>query len=161
MNEQPATYYLSVNGEKVGPYTFDDLKQIPLTDKTLVWVEGKGEWFEAKDLSELSSLLPHKAESEVSSSTYNALPKTWFVEAILVTIFCCMPFGVVGLVYAIQVRSMIEVGRLDLAEKFSVQAKNWTIISFFIGLFFVFIWVILVILSFLSGITSQLELFPA
>ncbi len=161
MNEKYEVYYLSVDGEKMGPYTFEDLKKIPITAKTLVWVEDKGVWSEAKDLNELSSLLPQYTDSDLSASTYKAPPKTWFIESILVTIFCCMPFGVVGLVYAIQVRSMIEIGRLDLAEKFSKQAKTWTIISFFVGLFFVFIWVLLVILSFLSGIANQLELFPA
>lgn len=161
MNENPTIYYLSVDGEKMGPYTLDDLKKIPLTAKTLVWIEERGVWSEAEELSELSSLLPQSTDAEPHLFTYKAPPKTWFVESILVTIFCCMPFGVVGLVYAIQVRSMIEIGRLDLAEKFSKQAKIWTVISFFIGLCFVFVWVLLVILSFLSGVADRLELFPA
>jgi len=161
MNENPKTYYLSIDGEKRGPYALEELKKIPITAKTLVWIEERERWFNAEDLSELSSLLPPKTEETTDSSVYRIPPKTWFIESILVTIFCCMPFGVVGLVYAVQVRSMIEIGRLDLAENFSKQAKNWTIIGFFIGLCIVFLWVLLVILSFLSGVATQLELFPA
>ena len=30
----------------------------------------------------------------------NVQPKTWLVESILVTLFCCLPFGIVGIVNA-------------------------------------------------------------
>ena len=40
-------------------------------------------------------------------------PKNYLVESILVTIFCCMPFGVVGLVFAAQVNSKFEAGDVD------------------------------------------------
>ena len=32
-------------------------------------------------------------------------PKNWLVESILVTIFCCLPFGIAGIVFASQVNS--------------------------------------------------------
>lgn len=27
-------------------------------------------------------------------------PKTWMAESILVTVFCCLPFGIAGIVFA-------------------------------------------------------------
>ncbi|MES2882212.1 MAG: CD225/dispanin family protein, partial [Bacteroidota bacterium] len=37
-------------------------------------------------------------------------PKNWLVESILVTIFCCLPFGIVGIVNAAQVNSKFAAG---------------------------------------------------
>jgi len=32
-------------------------------------------------------------------------PKSWLVESILVTLFCCLPFGIAGIVNASRVES--------------------------------------------------------
>ena len=45
-------------------------------------------------------------------------PKTWLAESILSTIFCCVPFGIVGIVYAAQVSSNYHAGRYEEAESF-------------------------------------------
>ena len=37
-------------------------------------------------------------------------PKNWLVESILVTIFCCLPFGIAGIVFASQVNSKWAAG---------------------------------------------------
>ena len=56
------------------------------------------------------------------------------VWAILVTIFCCLPFGIVSIVYAAQVNGMVGAGNIDGARQASQNAKTWTWISFGIGL---------------------------
>lgn len=61
-------------------------------------------------------------------------PKNWLVESILVTIFCCIPFGIAGIVFAAQVNSKYDAGDYAGAEKASKQAKTWTLISFIIGI---------------------------
>ena len=52
-------------------------------------------------------------------------PKNYLVESILVTIFCCQPFGIVGIVFASQVNSKFAVGDFEGAQKASKNAKNW------------------------------------
>ena len=37
-------------------------------------------------------------------------PKNWLVESILVTIFCCLPFGIVGIINAANVNSRYDTG---------------------------------------------------
>ena len=66
---------------------------------------------------------------------YNAppRPKTWLASSILTTIFCCLPFGIVGIVYAAQGSANYEAGRYEEAERASRIARNWTIASFLFG----------------------------
>jgi hypothetical protein len=56
-------------------------------------------------------------------------PKNWLVESILVTIFCCLPFGIVAIVYAAQVNSKYEAGDYAGSLKASKEAGKWTKIS--------------------------------
>jgi ribosomal protein L40E len=59
---------------------------------------------------------------------------TYLVPAILTTLFCCMPFGVVAIVYAAQVQTKLQAGDVAGAMKSSQSAKTWCWVSFGIGL---------------------------
>ncbi|MGI8950195.1 MAG: CD225/dispanin family protein [Chitinophagaceae bacterium] len=61
-------------------------------------------------------------------------PKNWLVESILVTIFCCLPFGIAGIVFASQVNSKFAAGDYAGAMQASRDAAKWTKIGFFIGI---------------------------
>jgi hypothetical protein len=61
-------------------------------------------------------------------------PKNWLVESILATIFCCLPFGVAGIVFAAQVNSKYDSGDYAGAIQASKEAGKWTKISFWIGI---------------------------
>ena len=68
--------------------------------------------------------------------------ENWLVESILVTILCCLPFGVVGIIYAAQVNTKLAAGDNDGAEKARREAAKWTKIGFWIGIG----WIILICL---------------
>ncbi len=61
-------------------------------------------------------------------------PKNYLVESILVTIFCCLPLGIVGIVHASKVNSAFDTGNIEEANKASADAKKWTKIGFISGL---------------------------
>jgi len=61
-------------------------------------------------------------------------PKNWLVEAILVTLFCCLPFGIVGIVYASQVNTKFTAGDYNGAAVASKEAGKWTKIGFFVSI---------------------------
>jgi len=61
-------------------------------------------------------------------------PKNWLVESILVTIFCCLPFGIVGIIFSSQVNSKYDAGDVAGALKASKDAGTWTKVGFFTGL---------------------------
>ena len=58
----------------------------------------------------------------------------YLVQAILVTVCCCMPFGIPAIVYAAQVNPKMAGGDYDGALAASSSAKMWTWIAFGIGL---------------------------
>ena len=62
-----------------------------------------------------------------------APPKNWLVESILVTIFCCLPFGIAGIVFASQVNSKAAAGDYTGAMEASRNAAKWTKIGFWKG----------------------------
>jgi hypothetical protein len=72
-------------------------------------------------------------------------PPNYLVAAILTTIFCCLPFGIVSIVYAAQVNSKWQEGDVSGARFASRNAKTWAWVSFGIGIAFAIVWFILVI----------------
>lgn len=67
------------------------------------------------------------------SSVPQTPPKNWLVEAILVTIFCCQPFGIVGIIFALMVNWNFAAGDYNGALQASNDAAKWTKIGFWIG----------------------------
>ena len=53
-------------------------------------------------------------------------PKTWLLESILVTLFCCLPLGIAGIVYAAKVNSLWASGNEEAAIQASANAAKWT-----------------------------------
>ena len=53
-------------------------------------------------------------------------PKSWLLESILVTVFCCLPFGIVGIVNATKVESRFYAGDIAGANQASADAGKWT-----------------------------------
>jgi len=51
------------------------------------------------------------------------------VWAILTTIFCCLPFGIVSIVYAAKVDGLVAERKYADAEKASRNARNWAIVA--------------------------------
>lgn len=57
------------------------------------------------------------------------MPDNYLALAIISTIFCCLPFGVVSIVYATQVESLYLQGRYEEAANKSNKAFKWAIAS--------------------------------
>ena len=71
---------------------------------------------------------------QTQATPHQGQPKNWLVESILVTIFCCLPFGIAGIVFATQVNSKYTAGDYAGALKASQDAGRWTKIGFWIGI---------------------------
>jgi hypothetical protein len=56
-------------------------------------------------------------------------PNNWLWLAIVVTILCCLPFGIVSIIYAAKVDSLYFNGRYEESKQMSQRAKMWIFIS--------------------------------
>jgi interferon-induced transmembrane protein len=84
--------------------------------------------------------------------------ENWLVEAILVTLLCCLPFGVVGIIFAAQVNTKQQAGDMEGAEKSRREAAKWTKLGFWIGLGVILLYVLFVFVmgvSFLGAAGSM------
>ena len=81
--------------------------------------------------------LQHLEQIEISN---------YLVQAILVTIFCCLPFGIPAIVFAAQVNGKLEAGDYDGAIAKSKQAKKWCWISFWVGIGIIILYILMMII---------------
>lgn len=136
-------YYFSDGLQKHGPFSLEELRAKKLSRNTMVWRSSMEKWVPAEQLPELEGSF---REEPVSSSvhrgeqSYGRPPRTWLVESILVTIFCCLPFGIAGIVNAAKVESRFSCGDIAGAERSSREAGKWTKIGFWLGVLGVVIW---------------------
>ncbi|MCX6151091.1 MAG: CD225/dispanin family protein [Ignavibacteriales bacterium] len=79
---------------------------------------------------------------------------TYLAQAILVTIFCCLPLGIPAIIFAARVNSRLILGDVPGAQYFSQKAKTWCWIAFGVALTIIIIWLVFYLLL---GITI---LFP-
>jgi len=70
-------------------------------------------------------------------------PENYLVWAILVTVLCCLPFGIVSIVYSTKVSGLWSQGRYAEAQAAADNAKKWAIIGAIAGAVFAVIMVIL------------------
>lgn len=57
----------------------------------------------------------------------------FLIPAILSTICCCLPFGIVAVVYASRVSTLIRAGDIPGAKEASSLAKRWTFVALTVG----------------------------
>ena len=81
-------------------------------------------------------------------------PKNHLVEAILVTLFCCLPFGIVGIVNAARVESAFYSGDEMEAERLSREALKWSKIGLFIGIGVYLLYIVFVVLAGLLAVAE-------
>ena len=82
-------------------------------------------------------------------------PPNYMVWAILTTLFCCLPLGIVSIIKASEVNSKWIAGDYAGARVSSENAKKWVIISGITGIIFIVFSSILyysVLAAFLIGI---------
>lgn len=65
---------------------------------------------------------------------YGPPPESYLVWSILATLLCCLPFGVVAIIYSTQVSSKSAAGDFVGALAASKNAKTWCWVSFGCGL---------------------------
>ena len=173
-------WYYTRNNQQQGPVSIEALQELGATgqlDRTdLVWSEGMASWHPAGTLGNIfpaaspgAQLQPpgaqpgypqpgyppqgggYPGQGYVSYQSGHANVPNYLVQAILVTLFCCVPFGIVSIVYAAQVNSKLAAGDFQGATEVSNKAKTWAWWAFGSGLGVTLIWFLM---AFLGAATS-------
>ena len=80
----------------------------------------------------------------MTDNLYTNRPDNYLVWAILTTILCCLPFGIVSIVYSCKVNNLWDAGQQAQAFDASKKAKTWAIVAAVSGLVFGILYAILV-----------------
>ncbi|MDD7887004.1 CD225/dispanin family protein [Flavivirga sp. 57AJ16] len=81
-------------------------------------------------------------------------PNSYLALAIISTILCCLPTGIISIIYATKVNSTYEDGKYDEANRASKNAKIWGLISVGIALFGWLIYIFIFGAAFLGAVGS-------
>jgi hypothetical protein len=83
--------------------------------------------------------------------------KNYLVESILVTICCCLPLGIVAIVFAAQVNGKLQAGDIAGAQEAADKAKKFCLIGLILGIVINAIVVLLQVMGVLAaGGASQM-----
>ncbi len=152
-----------IDNRRVGPLTFDELAAIALTADIPVWHDGLPDWTICGELPELAYRFrrptpppppsvsenirppqpPIVAEPEPVAETIieatvtresEPCPPTYMAWSIVATVLCCLPIGIVGIIFASKVTTAWRMGDLKNAEKYSEWTQWCIILSISLGL---------------------------
>ena len=72
----------------------------------------------------------------------NTQINTWMVPSVLVTALCCVPLGIVAIVFASRANSALTAGNYQLAQENANKAKTWFWAALIGGFVFSVFWII-------------------
>jgi len=81
-------------------------------------------------------------------------PNSHLALAIISTILCCLPLGIVSIVYATKVNSLYEDGNYSEAEKASKNAKTWGLVSIVVAAIGLILYLLIFGVAFLGAVGS-------
>lgn len=167
-------YYIMPDNRRGGPVLPERFAEKGITVDTLVWKQGMDDWTPAGKIEELKPyVMPSvgsaedKYEQSLSSKPNrthtmyfngNALPKpdNNMLGAVLSTICCCVPLGIVAIIKASKVNTLYYSGKYEEAVLMADSARKWSIWALVAGVVVSIINTML--LLFLSGSMAASEM---
>ncbi|PJK09385.1 hypothetical protein CO610_03575 [Lysobacteraceae bacterium NML95-0200] len=87
------------------------------------------------------------------NTAQNPIPNN-LIWAILSTLFCCLPLGIVSIVHAAKVDGLVAAGDYAAAQQASDNAKKWAMISAGVGIALILIYFVLGMIGAFAGATG-------
>ena len=151
-------YWINHNGVQSGPVELEALKEMGLTSEAYVWREGMADWVKITQIPELQGMYemaaqpaapqpgvaaaqrteavtgdPVARQPQYGVEPVEPCPPTNMVWAVLATILCCIPLGIVGIVYANKVSKLYLAGDIEGAKSASETGAWWCIAAITVG----------------------------
>lgn len=146
-------YRVQVNGTDYVAPNLSTLQQWAtegrLLPETMVWVEQEQNHRPASQIPGLQFAMsrqgfetpPSYGAASYPRGSFGPQPPNHLVWAILSTVLCCLPLGVVSLVFAAQVDSFYARGEYQKAIDASNKAKTWAIVSAVSSFVLTIVWI--------------------
>lgn len=140
-------FYLNLAQQQLGPCSLEELRlkaqtgEIPFN--TLVAHDGATQWVEISSLLTPQTTLPITPQVTISRPSEN-IPN-YLAASILITIFCCLPFGIVAIITSCKVDKLIAIGDLAGAKAASKSVKRWITWSILLAVFIFVIYCLLTV----------------
>lgn len=140
-------YYANADQERQGPVTAEQIKILfqrqEISEQTQLWCEGMFAWMPLGSLAKQFKLdEPPGSPEPTPTSPYPLAPRTYnsaatpiahvpsnLLWAVLSTLLCCWPLGIVAIVYAVKVERYRSDGDLAAAREASNTALMWSLWS--------------------------------
>lgn len=159
-------WYYSKNGTQFGPVGEGELRSKinsgEISSVDLVWREGMSDWLPVTKVSEFSAApalaspsqptvyptanSPYQPPTQQAPANYPNIPN-YLWQSIVVTLFCCLPFGIAAIVFAARVDGLKMSGNIQGALEASAAAKKWCIVSLCCWLGLVALYILAVIVT--------------
>lgn len=160
-------WYYSKNGTQLGPVAEGELRAKlvagEISQSDMVWREGMSNWLPVAKIPELSTPPEATLRGPVQASPYHP-PATqqpayspgmiipnYLWQSIVVTIFCCWPFGIPAIVYAAKVDGLRAAGNIHGALAASASAKMWCLVAAGTWLVLIVFWLLFVGIAAISS----------
>ncbi|MFP6888022.1 MAG: CD225/dispanin family protein [Opitutales bacterium] len=153
------SYWLHRDGQRYGPYEKNNLEKYLSTGNAgredRIQGVDSGKWTTVGQVvgkakvatAENQQLITRKTSINPQKRFRPPKPESPMVWAVLATLCCCQPLGVVAIVYATQVDSKYSAGDYNGAQQSAEKAKSWCWIAFGSGLALGFLFGILQIMA--------------
>lgn len=159
---QETLYWAMIDGQRVGPMDKDALLRMNIGANTPVWYPGLPDWCMASDVEELAAALrlslppvppavtpvspyyqqtwptaPLQQESTNYDERYKEpMPPTYLAWSIVTMILCCLPTGIVAIIFSSKVSGKYASGDYAGAKNASEAAAIWILVTVVAGLIF-------------------------
>lgn len=153
-------YYLTPQNEQRGPVDASQLSAYGVNANTMVWTQGMPQWAPASQVPELQPLfsaapptpsyaMPQQAppaspapqsmvyaQTNVPGTNQPTMPKPGnnMLLAVLTTVLCCLPLGVVSIIYASKVDNLYNAGDYAGAVSAAKSARTWALVGLIGGI---------------------------
>lgn len=143
-------FYLDSNNQRQGPVDADKLPDYGVKPSTLVWKTGMDDWAEAAKIPELADYFIKRAESvpppppqqpQRPQPSYQQpyfptekKPDNLLIWSILSTVLCCLPLGIVAIIYSNKVDNMWNAKNYEGAREAAKNARLFCFLSLGLGI---------------------------
>lgn len=150
----PVMWYYSKGGMQMGPVSQEELSAKAasgdVSPSELIWKEGMSDWKPLWQVPEFqSSPVQHVTPPQIRQGGIGSVPipqpaafpsgymaqkiPNYLWQSIVVTVLCCMPCGVVAIVFSAKVDGLVAQGDIPGAMSASNTAKTWAMVGAIVG----------------------------